>query len=386
MRRVLLATSVAMLASLWFAAIAAQAGDLVPFPAQRPDVPYPTQEWPELNLADPVRTKVSALFDRAFTGARPESLARTKAIVVIHGGYLVAERYSDDITRDTRLQSWSMAKSFLHAALGAAIAEGKIDSQSAAPVPEWQATGDARKAITIRQLAQMTSGLAFTEDYGDPAGEIMQMLFGAGRGDVAHAAASLPLVREPGTHWFYASGSANIASRVLRDKLGGREAYRAFLQTRLFDPLGMKSAVPEFDAAGTWIGSSYIHATARDFARFGLLYLRGGVWEGKQVVPRDWVDVARTPTLASKGEYGALFWLNAKNPDTGSAATSSGLPDDVFYARGFGGQLIAIIPSRDAVIVMCNAAYTDDGRPIIALLADILKTLPHASETAQHAP
>jgi CubicO group peptidase (beta-lactamase class C family) len=110
------------------------------------------------------------------------------------------------------------------------------------------------------------------------------------------------------------------------------------------------------------------------------------VWEGKQIVPRDWVEVARTPTLASKGEYGALFWLNAKNPDTGALSTSNELPEDAFYARGFGGQLIAIIPSRDAVIVMMNAAYTDDGRPIIALLADILKALPHASETAQHAP
>src|SRR6185436_5172591 len=149
----------------------------------------------------------NALLDRAFAGERPPELARTKAIVVVHGGRLIAERYADGITRDTRLQSWSTAKSFLHTALGAAIAEGRIDPASAAAVPEWQ-TNDARKAITIRQLAQMTSGLAFTENYGDPSGEVMQMLFGAGRGDVAHAAASLPLVHEPGTHWFYASGSA----------------------------------------------------------------------------------------------------------------------------------------------------------------------------------
>jgi len=371
-----------VLVGLWLGAVAASADDLVPFPAQRPEIAYPTQQWAEVEQTDPLHKQIDTLLDRAFTGARPPELARTKAIVVVHAGRLVAERYADGITRDTRLQSWSTAKSFLHAALGAAIGEGKLDPQSAAPVPEWQAAGDARKPITVRQLAQMTSGLAFTEDYGDPSGEIMQMLFGAGRGDVAHAAASLPLTHEPGTHWFYASGSANIASRVLRDKLGGREAYRAFLQTRLFDPLGMKSAVPEFDAAGTWIGSSYIHATARDYARFGLLYLRGGLWDGKQIVPRAWVDIGRTPTLASKGEYGAFFWLNAKNPDTGAPATSAELPEDAFYARGFGGQLIAIVPSRDAVIVMLNAAYTDDARPIIALLANILKALPHAPDTA----
>ena len=375
MRRLRLAVPFTLIcASLWAPAVRAQ--DLVPFPAQRADVPYPTKEWPEIDVGDPQRATIGAILEHAFSGKRPESLARTKAIVVVATGRIVAERYAEGITRDTRLQSWSMAKSLLHAALGAAIADGKLDPKSPAPVPEWQDPSDPRKAITIRQLAQMTSGLDFTEDYGNPTGEVMQMLFGAGRGDVAHAAASLRSVREPGTHWFYASGSANILSRVLRDALGGREAYRNFLQTRLFDPLGMKSAVPEFDASGTWIGSSYIHATARDFARFGLLYLRGGVWEGKQIVPRDWIEVGRTPTLASKGGYGALLWLNAPDPDTGIPSMSAELPPDAFYARGFGGQLIAIIPSRDVVIVMLNAAYTDDASAIIHLLADILKALP----------
>jgi CubicO group peptidase (beta-lactamase class C family) len=368
--------AVPIMLGLWLVAIPGRAGELVPFPAQPAGIAFPTQEWPEADPADPRRAQINAILDRAFTGQRTESLARTKAIVVVNGGRLVAERYAEGISRETRLQSWSTAKSFLHAALGAAIAEGKLDPQSPAPAPEWQTNGDARKAITIRQLAQMTSGLAFTESYTDPAGETMQMLFGAGRGDVAHAAASLPSIHQPGTHWFYASGSANILSRVLRDTLGGREAYRAFLQTQLFEPLGMKSAVPEFDASGTWIGSSYVHATARDFARFGLLYLRGGLWDGKQIVPRNWIDIGRTPTLASKGEYGALFWLNAPNPDDGIPATSPHLPVDTFYARGFGGQLIAIVPSRDAVIVMMNAAYTDDASPIVALLADVLKALP----------
>jgi CubicO group peptidase (beta-lactamase class C family) len=375
MHRLGLAVPFALLC-VWMSVPAMQAQELTPFPAQKADVPYPTTEWPEIEAGDSRRATIGALLERAFTGKRPESLARTKAIVVVSAGRIVAERYADGITRDTRLQSWSMAKSFLHAALGAAIADGKLNPQAPAPVPEWQDPGDLRNAITIRQLAQMTSGLAFTENYGDPTGEAMQMLFGEGRGDVGHAAASLPLEHEPGTHWFYASGSANILSRALREALGGREAYRAFLQQRLFDPLGMKSAVPEFDASGTWIASSYIHATARDFARLGLLYLRGGVWDGKQIVPRAWVDIGRTPTLASMGGYGALFWLNAPNPDTGAPAMSAELPPDTFYARGFGGQLIAIIPSRDVVIVMLNAAYADDASAIVHLLADILKALP----------
>jgi CubicO group peptidase (beta-lactamase class C family) len=164
---------------------------------------------------------------------------------------------------------------------------------------------------------------------------------------------------------------------MLRDRLGGREAYLRFLRERLFAPLGIRSAVAEFDASGTWIGSSYLHATARDYARFGLLYLRGGVWAGQQIVPRDWINIGRIPTMASLGAYGALFWLNAADPETGRSSISPKLPADMFMARGFGGQFIAIIPSRDAVVVMLNAAYAEDPKPIIDVLANIIDALSH---------
>jgi CubicO group peptidase (beta-lactamase class C family) len=354
----------------------AYADDLLPFPPQPVNVPYPTAAWPEMGATLAARRDVEAVVARAFADGRPEALAKTKAVLVVSHGLIAAEHYATGITRDTRLQSWSMAKSFLHAALGIAIAQGKLNPQAPAPVPEWQSDGDARKAITIRQLAQMAGGLAFREDYGDPHSEAMQMLFGDGRGDVGRAAASTPAAHAPGTFWSYSSGSANILSRVLRDALGGEAAYHDFLKTQLFVPLGMTSAVAEFDASGTWIASSYVHATARDFARLGLLYLRGGIWQGKQIVPREWVDVARTPTLASKGRYGALFWLNARNPDTGKAAIAEDIPEDAFFARGFGGQLILIVPSRDIVVVMLNAAYSDDASAIVQLLGDILKAMP----------
>jgi CubicO group peptidase (beta-lactamase class C family) len=260
--------------------------------------------------------------------------------------------------------------------LGLAIADHVINPDVRAAVPEWQHPNDPRRAITIRHLVQMTDGLAFKEDYGDPSTEVMQMLFGAGRGDVGRSAAEAKLAAEPGKRWYYSSGSANILSRILRDRLGGRKAYRTFLHDRLFAPLGITSAVPEFDASGTWIGSSYVHATARDFARFGLLYLRGGVWEGRQFLPADWVNAARTPTAASNGYYGSLFWLNAADRATGKPAVTPLLPLDTFFARGFGGQLITIVPSRDVVIVMLNAAYTEDVSPIAQLLGDILNALP----------
>ena len=375
MRRLSLAMPFVLLC-LWSASALTAAQELAPLPPQPAGTPYPTQAWPELPSDDPLTTKVSAVLAHAFDGERPVSLVRTRALLVVQGGRIIAERYSDGITKDTRLQSWSMSKSFLHAAVGIAIADGKIDPAAPAPVPEWRDKSDPRHVITIRQLAQMTSGLEFTESYSDPSGEAMQMLFGAGRGDVGHAAANLASVHAPGTYWFYSSGSANIISRSLRDALGGRVQYRDFLRSRLFAPLGITSAVPEFDASGTWIGSSYVHATARDFARFGLLYLRGGMWDGKQILPRQWIDVARTPTLASKGAYGALFWLNAPDPDTGAPAIDAALPTDMFMARGFGGQFIAVVPSRDAIIVMLNVAYTGDTKPIIALVADVLKALP----------
>jgi len=365
------------LAALALAILSAGAAYAEDYAARGDKTPFPTDGWAMLATDDPLRVHLNGVLARAFEGERPEALAKTKAVVVIAHGRLAAERYADGITADTRLQSWSMAKSILHAALGIAVGEGKIDPDAPAPVPEWQGADDPRHAITVRQLGQMTDGLAFRENYGDTDSEAMQMLFGAGRGDVGAAAAQTPLGAPPGTRWSYSSGSANILSRILRDAIGGREAYHAFLRERLFEPLGMTSAIAEFDASGTWIGSSYVHATARDFAKFGLLYLNHGLWEMRQIVPRDWVDGAAQATPASKGFYGTLFWLNAhKNGDgQGPCVISDKLPCDMFFARGFGGQLIGIAPSHDAVIVMLSANYAGANEPIVDLFADILATI-----------
>lgn len=352
-------------------AVGARAADMVPLPAGQDKTPYPTDSWAEWAPGDPLRLKIESILSRAFDGERAGALAGMRAMVVIAHGRLAAERYADGIGPETRLQSWSVAKSLLHAALGVAIGDGLIDPDASARVPEWQKPGDPRRAITVRQLAQMTDGLAFREDYGDTSSEVMQMLFGAGRGDVGAAAARNPLGHPPGTHWSYSGGSANILSRLLRDALGGREAYRTFLHERLFKPLGMTSAVAEFDAAGTWIASSYVHATARDYAKFGLLYLNHGLWEMRQLVPRAWAEGASRGSAAARGHYGTLFWTNGRD-DKGTPALSSRLPQDLYFARGFGGQLIAIAPSQDTVIVMLGASYGDAHQPIIELFADIL--------------
>ena len=349
--------------------------ETVPFPRQLTGVAFPTSEWPEFELSDKARTTINATLHRALKETKAPSLVKTKAFVAVWQGKIVGEWYQKGVTQHTRLQSWSMAKSMLHAALGIALKEHKISAQSGLNSPRWAGEGDPRARITVRQLAQMTDGLLFREDYGDPQAHAMQMLFGRGRGDTGDFASRSGVVHEAGTHWSYSSGSANILSRYLRDRLGGGKKYAQFLHERLFCKIGMTSAVPEFDASGSWIGSSYVHATARDYAKFGLLYLRGGFWDGEQIIPGNWVEVGRTPTLASRGQYGALFWLNAVNPDTGLPSISTKLPEDLFMARGFGGQFIAIIPSRDVVIVMLNANYGDEVGPVINLIAQVLEPL-----------
>ena len=214
----------------------------------------------------------------------------------MHRGRVVAERYQGalehfdrpptPVTAETPLLSWSMAKSMLHAVVGLLVGDGRLDLDAPAAVPEWADPGDPRHAITLRQLLAMRDGLDFVEDYvDDRVSDVMQMLFGDGQADMAHFAADRPLAAPPGTRFNYSSGTSNIISGVVARTVGPGERYARFLHGRLFGPLGMTSADPEFDEAGTWVASSYLRATARDYARFGLLYLRDGMWDGVRLLP-----------------------------------------------------------------------------------------------------
>jgi CubicO group peptidase (beta-lactamase class C family) len=225
----------AILASLAFAGLGfVPAGAEVPFPQQDPAFPYPLVTWPEAEADSALRVSITKRMETVLDAPKG-ALARTKAMIIVHGGKIIGEWYGKGISPDTRLQSWSVAKSMLHAALGLAIADGRIDPSRPLPAPEWQSKEDPRKRITVLQLAQMTDGLRFDENYADAGSHAMQMLFGAGRGDVGAAAARASLAHEPGTHWSYSSGSANILSRHLRDRLGGGVAYARFLRERLLD-------------------------------------------------------------------------------------------------------------------------------------------------------
>jgi CubicO group peptidase (beta-lactamase class C family) len=257
-----------------------------------------------------------------------------------------------------------MAKSITHALAGLLVADERLDISAPADVPEWRAAGDPRAAITLDQLLRMSSGLDFVEAYSpDAPSDVIEMLFGKGAADVAGFAAASPLAHPPGSFFSYSSGTTNIISRCLARALGTQGAgFETFMRERLFAPIGMTSALPRFDEVGTFIGSSFCFATARDFARFGLLYLRDGVWEGRRLLPPGWVDYARTPTFQqpdfADGPYGAHWWLDLAGPGS-------------FSANGYEGQYIVICPDRDLILVR-NGVTAEANQPLVkAWLAEV---------------
>ena len=336
---------------------------LLVLPEQAPDVSWPTTDWPVGLLPTGLdRTRFDALLGEAFSDLTSDVLGETHALVIVQGGQVVFERYGPTSGPDATQPSWSMAKSITHALVGILVGDGKLDIRQPAAVPEWQGADDPRVAITLDQLLRMSSGLAFVEDYvpGHPS-NVIEMLYGAGKPDVAHYAADLPLEHAPGSFWSYASGTSNIVARCAAEAQGGD--FAAFMNERLFGPLGMTSANPKFDAAGTFIGSSYCFCTARDFARFGLLYLRDGVWEGRRLLPSGWVDYARTPTFqqagVTDGRYGAHWWLEIGGPGS-------------FSANGYDGQFIVIVPDLDLVVVRNGATPLDKKDELRAWMGDLV--------------
>jgi CubicO group peptidase (beta-lactamase class C family) len=338
---------------------AAAAAPLHPLPPQPADVPWPAASWPSGALPAGVDDKLAAAL--AVVDKKLPLLGETRAVVVIHHGRLVAERYRHGFSAETPLLSWSMAKSITHALLGIAVRRGLVDIDRPMGHPRWNAA-DPRAAIPWRNWINMIDGQDYHEIgvVNQVKNDAARMLYGEGRLDVAGFGASLPLVHAPGTFWNYNSAGINLIADALgRSFAPGaspserRARVATVLHDELFLPIGMSSAQPEFDASGTFIGSALVYATARDWARFGLLYLRDGVWNGRRILPAGWVDFARTKTPASNCDvYGAGFWIT---PESGrgrplGALTPDG-PRDLFMAEGHEGQLVVIVPSKDLVVV-----------------------------------
>ena len=363
---------------------------LVPIPAQPTDVPWPTTSWPEASPADlgADAPRLDALLDDLVGGDFHPRTGLTFAAAVVAGGRLVAERYGrrpvqdlrgmedppvlEPVTPDMELLSWSMAKTITNIAAGVAVLDGKIQVDEPARDPRWlDAPDDPRAAITWDDLLTMRPGLQWTEGYYDfethGLPDVIEMLYGAGATDMAGFAAGFPLVSQPGSpeSYTYSSGTTNIIAAGVQRVLGLDQAgMDRFLHERIFDPIGMTSARASFDAAGTYVGSSYTHATLRDWCRFGLLLLRGGRWDGDAIVPDGWIDWSRTARSWDETIiHGAHLW-------------SWDSPETPFGAHGFEGQRIICFPARDVVVVRLGRMGADDGPALNDLLAEIAACFP----------
>ncbi len=335
-----------------------------PFPAPvlggypiEPPGSWPTDAWERRD--PPNGVDLDEIMALAFDADGP--LQTTYAAIVVHRGAIVAERYGGElpsfvgsgttVTATTPLLSWSMAKTMLAIMVGTLVDEGRLDLDEHAAVPEWRDATDGRSEITLRHLLAMRDGLDFTEEYVvDAPSDVVAMLFGAGAADMAHFAADRPLAATPGSRFNYSSGTTNIISRLVGDLFGGEAGMRAALDERLFGPLSMTTAVPTFDPAGTFIASSYVHATAEDFARFGLMLCRGGFAHGRQIVSADWIDQLRIPLSFDEEDqrlYSLQTWVGGDHLGT-------------FWCNGYEGQRIVACPPLDLVVVRLGRTVDDD--------------------------
>ncbi len=276
--------------------------------------------------------------DRSFDPSMGMDSLKTRAVVVVYKDSIIAEKYANGFDDRTEILGWSMTKSITGTLIGMLAKDSTLTLEDQQLFPEWT---DDRKNISLKDLMQMQSGLEFVEDYA-ALSDATQMLYLSE--NVSSIPLGKPLIHQPGTKWYYSSGTTNLLSRLLKNKLG-QEAYLRFPYDSLFNRIGMSSAIIEPDESGLYVGSSYCYATPRDWAKFGLLYLNEGNWYGDQIIDTSWVDFVKIPASNSEGIYGGQFWLNVNQsqlPD---------LPEEVFSCNGFQGQRVFIIPSYDLVVV-----------------------------------
>lgn len=290
-------------------------------------------------------------------------LKRTRAVVILHRGSIITERYARGFSAHTPLLGWSMTKSVINALIGILVQQGTLSLNADHLLPEWRSPNDSRRHITLDQLLRMSSGLSFSEDYTSPLADATTMLFQ--RGDSGQYAAHLPLSAPPDTQFSYASGTTVLLCKIIKAALNSSLTdYFSFPQRALFDKLGMSSAILEPDESGTFTGSSFMYATARDWAKLGLLYLQDGYYvvngQPEQLLPTNWVaySTGQNPTTP---HYGAHFWRGiplsfaSQEPCTSQKPAdeiqTDKWPKDAYLASGYQGQFVTVIPSRELVIV-----------------------------------
>jgi CubicO group peptidase (beta-lactamase class C family) len=307
----------------------------------------------------------------------------TRALIVMKNGKLVYERYAEDFGAQTKLISWSMAKSITAVLIGFLVSDGRLSLDSPAPVPAWQRSGDPRGEITLRDLLHMASGLEHREG-GDPLWEAdtTNMLFGSGVGDMAGFAEAKPAVAKAGEVFNYSTATSVILADILADTLtpsknpaARRDAVLEFMRGRLIEPLSMSSLTPEFDARGTMIAGSIMHATARDYARFGEFLRNGGMADGQRLLPKTWIQFMLSPSAADKG-YGGHIWLNRHRPaGTRPALWPQRGPNDLFAAIGHQGQYIIVSPSQRVTVVRLGVTEDEEFPLLRRRLANLVESL-----------
>ncbi len=326
-------------------------------------------ELPGVDLA-----AINAAVDRAFDDMEPDQDIDTRAVLIIHQGKIIAEQYAEPFNANMAQLGWSMTKTVTAALTGILAGDGLLDVSAPPAMPEWQGAEDPRGAITLEDLLQMSSGLKFSEVYtAGSMSDVILMLYTTG--DTAGFTAAMPQAQEPGSTFYYSSGTTNVISRIHRQLFDNQQSYFNFPQERLFSKLGMSSAVLEPDASGTFVGSSYMYATPRDWAKIGLLYLQDGMWNGERILPECWVDYSLTPaTSAEQGEYGIQIWLNAGAADDPDNKSFSNLPNNTYYLSGFEGQNVVVLPDQELIVVRMGLT-TRGPRPIWPLTEAVLNAI-----------
>lgn len=308
---------------------------------------------------------LGAVLQNAVDAPGAEPFKKTLGVAVVYDNVLIGEHYLEGYDAWTMFHGWSMTKSVAGALAGSLVMEGRMDIDAPADVPEWE--GDERKGITLDHLLHMSSGLDWYENYftiSDATIMLMQsddMFASVVRSGMAH---------EPGTFWNYSSGDANLFSGLVRKAIGNDQEYHGYPYTHLFHRIGMLRTVMETDASGLFVASSFSYGSTRDWARFGILFLNNGIFEGDTVLNPAWVEYMRTAAPASDSTYAATFWLKEPSP----ANALRDVPDDIYFADGFLGQRIYIIPSKKLVVV--RMGYSLGNFSLNDFLKDVIATLP----------
>lgn len=327
------------------------------------DIAYPYGDKVTKNPVDGVNyEKLNTAGTEAFDDNFEMTALKTRALLVLYKDSIIYEQYAKGYDADTEILGWSMTKSLMNTWVGMMVKDGVLDLKNKNLFPEWQ--NDNRKNISLNDMLHMASGLEWEEVYSEISPATKMLYNSEDNGGVA---LKQPLEFDPGTYWEYSSGTSNMISKYLRNQFKTHDEYLKFPHERIFGKINMKSAVLEVDESGNYIGSSYCYATARDWARFGTLYLRDGIWNGERLLPEGWIEYTKTPVPSSNGMYGAHFWTNAAPKYFKDA------PEDMYSANGYEGQRVFIIPSKDMVIVRLGLSEQFDFNRLVKNICDSIE-------------